>query len=60
MCKQGSWLWKGIWEIKHLLEKCACYQVNSGLDTNIWKDPWIPSQINFSPFPLGAARDDIN
>ena len=58
--KQSSWLWKGIWKSKPLVSEGACYQIHSGLGTNIWDDSWVPSLPNFSHIRLGAIPNDIN
>lgn len=54
LCKQSSWLWKGICKAKSLVKKGACYHVHSGSIINIWEDPCIPSKPNFSPTLIRA------
>ena len=48
------WLWKGICKSKALVKKRAFFQVHSGFGINIWEDPWIPSQLNFTATGIGA------
>ena len=43
----SSWIWKSIIAGKEVFKKGARWNVVSGIDTNIWMDPWVPSLPHF-------------
>jgi hypothetical protein len=47
----SSWLWKGIQKNKKVVERGAGISISSGLNVDVWKNPWIPLMPNFKPIP---------
>lgn len=46
-----SWLWKGILEVKSLLQSDECLEVSVTSNIPIWTTPWIPTILDFRPSP---------
>jgi hypothetical protein len=47
----SSWLWKGLQKNRKVVEQGACLSISSGLNIDIWTNPWIPLMPNFKPIP---------
>ena len=52
-----SWIWTSILAGRNLLEKGVRFNVTSGSNINIWKDPWVPSLDSFKIQSLPPAYD---
>lgn len=41
--KDNSYTWQSVWTGTHTLKRGHIWRVGDGMKTNIWDDPWIPS-----------------
>ncbi|CAL9002074.1 unnamed protein product [Prunus brigantina] len=54
----SSYVWKSICAARKILLQGSRWQVGSGAEIDIWKDPWLPRPSTFrviSPKPTGCA-----
>ncbi|CAL8999738.1 unnamed protein product [Prunus brigantina] len=54
----SSYVWKSICAARKILLQGSRWQVGSGAEIDIWKDPWLPRRSTFrviSPKPTGCA-----
>ncbi|BFG35644.1 hypothetical protein CerSpe_219180 [Prunus speciosa] len=61
--ENSSYVWKSICAARKILLQGSRWQVGSGAEIDIWKDPWVPRPSTFrviSPKPHGCAVTKVN
>ncbi|XP_021815358.1 uncharacterized protein LOC110757915 [Prunus avium] len=61
--ENSSCVWKSICAARKILLQGSRWQVGSGAEIDIWKDPWVPRPSTFrfiSPKPHGCAVTKVN
>lgn len=56
----ASFTWRSIWSARGLLQKGVRKVVGRGHNVDIWKDPWVPSLINFRPMPVDSETPEVS
>ena len=54
--QNDSWIWKSILSAQELVKKNCFRLVGDGKSINIWRDRWLPRNVNVSPTPYGTPR----
>lgn len=55
--KYASNTWRAVERMKSLIVKGACFLVGDGLSIDIWKEPWVPWLLEFTPKPTAHSNN---
>ncbi|GAU51235.1 hypothetical protein TSUD_412370 [Trifolium subterraneum] len=56
---QPSYAWRNILSAKEVVEKGARWRIGNGLKVKIWKDSWLPRQVDFKVKSPNQGLEDL-
>lgn len=56
--KNSSWFWQSIMSAREVVKGVVLKRVGSGKSIRIWKDQWIPNNLNGRPTTMGPDKGE--